>query len=48
MIYRDSKVILDEFKNTAHVASPVEVFRARPKSLADWNSLKQAGAAVDY
>jgi hypothetical protein len=48
MIYRDSKVTLDELKNTAYVVRPVELFESDLKSSADWNWLKQAGAAVDY
>src|SRR5215208_7488662 len=42
MIYRDSKLDFDEFKNSAYVTPTVQVLRKRSNDLAEWNWLKQA------
>jgi hypothetical protein len=46
MIYRDSNVALDAFKNSGYVTHRIEVFGRNWSNLAVWNWLKQEKKAL--
>jgi hypothetical protein len=41
MIYRDSKLELEQFKNSVYVARAAHLYRHGSKHFAEWNWLKQ-------